>query len=217
MLSWLTRTAQSSIGKKTIMSLTGLALLGFLVAHLLGNLTFYADVDGEAFDHYAETLESNPLLPLAEIGLIVLFVVHIVMALRVTIQNKSARGQGYAVKNTHGGRTTGSRSMIFTGILVLGFLILHLIHFRLQKDDGVSMAALVKHELSQPFGAGAYVVGLLALGIHLSHGFKSALQTLGLNHPKYTPLFEKLGLALAVVITIGFLSFPLVVFFGGNN
>ncbi len=78
------------------------------------------------------------------------------------------------------------------------------------------MAALVREELSKPLGAGAYVVGLLALGIHLSHGFKSALQSLGLNHPKYTPFLEKLGLILAVVLTVGFLSFPLYVFLGGN-
>jgi len=217
MFSWLIRTAQSSIGKKTIMSLSGLALVGFLVAHLLGNLTFYADGSGEAFDHYAETLDSNPLLPLAEVGLLLLFAVHIAMALRVTLQNRAARGRAYAVKATHGGRTPGSRSMILTGIAVLGFLILHLLHFRFQKEDGISMAALVREELSRPLGAGVYVVGLLALGMHLSHGFKSALQTLGLQHPKYTPILEKLGLVLALVLCAGFLTFPLSIYFLGGN
>lgn len=216
MLSWFTRTANSSIGKKALMSLTGLLLIGFLVAHLLGNLTFYADADGELFDTYAHTLESNPLLPLAEAGLIVLFLAHIVMGLRVTAQNKAARGRGYAVKAAHGGRTTGSRSMILTGIVILAFLILHLVHFRLAKEEGDSMAAMVREELSRPFGAGAYVVGLIALGIHLSHAFKSSLQTLGFNHPKYTPLLEKVGTGIALLLTLGFMTFPLIVFFGGN-
>jgi succinate dehydrogenase / fumarate reductase, cytochrome b subunit len=216
MLSWLTRTAQSSIGKKALMSLTGLALIGFLIVHLAGNLTYFADSSGETFDHYAETIESNPLLPLAEGGLIVLFLLHIALAFKVTLQNKAARQNRYAVKASHGGRTTGSRTMIVTGIVILGFLILHLIHFRLQKDSIDSFAAAIKMELSKPLGAGAYVVGILALGIHLSHGFKSAFQTLGLNHPKYTPLIEKLGLLIAVVLTLGFLSFPILIFLGGK-
>ncbi len=216
MLSWLIRTVQSSIGKKALMSLTGLALIGFLFVHLAGNLTYFADSSGETFDHYAETIESNPLLPLAEGGLIVLFLVHIGMAFRVTLQNKAARKHRYAVAASHGGRTAGSRTMVLTGILILAFLILHLIHFRLQKDSIDSFAAAIKMELSKPLGAGAYVIGILALGIHLSHAFKSAMQTLGLNHPKYTPILEKVGLLIAVVLTLGFLSFPILVFMGGK-
>ncbi len=217
MLGWLIRTLHSSIGKKAIMSLTGLALIGFLIAHLAGNLTFFADSEGAAFDHYADTLGSNPLLPIAEIGLTLLFLVHIGMGLRVTLENKKARSKGYMVTKSHGARTPGSRTMVLSGVIVLLFLILHLIHFRLQKADGVSMAALVNYELARPFGASAYVVGILALGLHLSHAFKSALQTLGLNHPKYTPILERLGLALAAVLALGFLAFPLYVFFGGNS
>jgi succinate dehydrogenase / fumarate reductase, cytochrome b subunit len=217
MLSWLTRTARSSIGRKAVVALTGLALIGFLVVHLAGNMTFFADSDGATFDAYADTIGNNPLLPLAEIGLVVLFLVHMGLAVRLTLENKKARSKGYMVSKAHGGRTPGSRTMIFTGVIVLLFVILHLAHFRLQKGDDVSMASLVRFELSRPLGAGAYVVGLLALGLHLSHGFQSSLQTLGLNHPKYTPLVKVLGYGLAGLLTVGFLLFPLTIFFGGNS
>jgi succinate dehydrogenase cytochrome b subunit len=217
MLSWLKRTADSSIGKKVLMALSGLALIGFLIAHLAGNLTFYADSDGAAFDHYAETLESNPLLPLAEFGLLVLFVAHIALGLRVTAQNRDARKSRYAIRTSHGARTPGSSTMILTGLVILVFLVVHLMHFRLQKDDGVSMAGLVYEELSKPLGAGVYVVGMIALAMHVSHAFKSALQTLGLNHPKYTPVLDKVSLGLGVLLGLGFVSFPLYVFFLGGT
>jgi len=217
MLSWLIRIAQSSIGRKAVVALTGLALIGFLIAHLAGNLTYFADSDGAAFDAYAETLGSNPLLPIAEVGLTLLFLVHIGLALRLSMENRKARPQGYQVRGNKGARTPGSRTMVLTGILVLLFLILHIFHFRLQKADGVSMAALVEFELSKPLAATAYVVGILALGLHLSHAFQSALQTLGLNHPKYTPIVRVVGLGLAGVLCLGFLLFPLLVFFGGQQ
>lgn len=217
MLSWLTRTTRSSIGRKAVVALTGLALIGFLIAHLAGNLTYFADSDGTTFDNYADTIGNNPLLPIAEIGLIVLFVVHIGLAIRVTFDNKRARNHGYQVSRSHGGRTLGSRSMIVTGIVVLLFLILHLFHFRFQKADGVSMAALVEFELSKPLAATAYVLGLIALGLHLSHAFQSALQTLGLNHPKYTPIIKVTSIGLAALLSIGFMLFPILVFFGGNS
>jgi succinate dehydrogenase / fumarate reductase cytochrome b subunit len=217
MLGWLIRTASSSIGKKALMALTGLLLIGFLVVHLAGNLTFYMDGDGAAFDSYAETLESNPLLPLAEFGLLVLFVTHIVLALRVTKQNRDARKSRYAVRATAGGSTAGSRSMVITGIVLLVFLVVHIMDFRLQNDGTESMAALVREELSAPLGAGLYAVAMLALGLHVSHAFKSAMQTLGCNHPKYTPLIEKASLGLGIVLGLGFLSFPLVIFFMGGS
>lgn len=217
MIGWLTRTMRSSIGRKALVALTGLALIGFLIAHLAGNLTYFADSDGTAFDNYADTIGNNPLLPIAEIGLIVLFLAHIALAVRLTLENRKARSHGYQVSKSHGARTPGSRTMIYTGILVLLFLILHLFHFRFQKAEGVSMAALVEFELSKPLAATAYVLGLIALGMHLSHGFQSALQTLGLNHPKYTPIVKVASIGLAGVLTIGFLLFPILVFFGGNS
>lgn len=217
MLGWLTRTANSSIGKKVLMALTGLALIGFLIAHLAGNLTFYADSDGAAFDHYAETLDSNPLLPLAEIGLLVLFVAHIALGLRVTAQNRDARKTRYAIRTSHGARTAGSSTMILTGLVILVFLVVHLLHFRLQKAEGVSMAELVYEELSKPLGVSVYVVSMIALTLHVGHAFKSALQSLGFNHPKYTPLLEKVSLGLGVLLGLGFVSFPLYVFFLGGN
>ena len=107
--------------------------------------------------------------------------------------------------------------MMLTGLVILVFLVVHLAHFRLQKAEGVSMAGLVRHELGKPLGAGVYVVGMIALAMHVSHAFQSALQTLGINHPKYTPLARKFSLVLGVVLGLGFATFPLYVFFLGGN
>jgi len=213
MLNWFGRFCSSSIGKKTLMALTGLGLIGFLIAHLAGNLTLFADGDGEAFNHYAEVLESNPLLPIAEIGLLILFVAHIALGLAVSRGNREAREDRYQVRATKGKQTLASGSMLITGLIVGVFLVIHIIDFRVAKlmgDESVQDLALaVKNRLASPAGASIYLVGVISLGVHLSHAFKSAFQTLGVNHPRYSPLIEKVGIGLAVVLFIGFASFPI--------
>jgi len=212
MLSWVGRFLSSSIGKKAAMALTGLGLVGFLVVHLLGNLTLYADDTGEAFNHYAETLEANPFLPVAEIGLALLFAAHIALAVRVTAENREARRQGYRLRASMGERTLASATMIVTGVIVLVFLVVHVADFRIPKLFGRidDLAAAVKLRLASPLGAGIYLVGVGALGIHLAHAFKSAFQSLGLNHPRFTPLIARTSVALAVLLFLGFVSFPVV-------
>ena len=199
---------ESSIGKKIMVALTGILLSGFLITHLAGNLFLFA---GEgAFNHYAEVLESNPLLPAAEIGLLVLFLVHIVLAARATLANRAARPQGYEVYKGKGARTPGSRSMAITGTLILAFLIVHLKTLRFNEDgETAGMYRLTTGLFLNPIYSGFYIASLLALGVHLSHGFQSAFQTLGLNHPRYTPWIKRLGLIFALLITVGFGSMPL--------
>ncbi|MFT5052084.1 MAG: succinate dehydrogenase / fumarate reductase cytochrome b subunit [Chlamydiales bacterium] len=213
MLNWFGRFCSSSIGKKTLMALTGLGLIGFLIAHLAGNLTLFADADGEAFNHYAEVLESNPLLPIAEVGLLILFVAHIALGLAVSRGNREARVDRYQVRADKGKQTLGSRSMLVTGLIIGVFLVVHIIDFRIAKamgDESMNdIAMAVKTRLGSPVGAGIYLVGILSLGVHLSHAFKSAFQTLGVNHPRYSPLIEKVGLGLAVILFLGFASFPI--------
>lgn len=218
MIAWLQKLLGSSLGKKLVMALTGLLLLGFLLAHLAGNLLLYADQDGKAFDGYEHALSSNALLPLAELGLGALFLVHIVQALRVSAENRGARKSGYALDPGHGGRTLGSSTMLITGGVVLVFLVLHLIDFRVGKlsQEEYSMAGMVRSKLGTPLGAGVYLLGMVALGIHLSHGFQSALQTLGVSHPRYTPLARRLCVALAILIALGFASFPIFFLAGGG-
>jgi len=222
MLSWLGRFYSSSIGRKWAMALSGLALIGFLVVHLAGNLTLYADDTGATFRAYERALESQgPLLLVAEAGLLALFVAHIAMGLRVTLQNREARETRYRIRASMGKSTFASRTMIVTGLLIAVFLVIHIIDFRGAKLLGAErvadMAGAVKHRLASPLGAGIYLVGVTALGLHLSHAFQSAFQTLGLSHPKYTPMIEKLGLLIAVLLFVGFASFPIILFISGGG
>lgn len=202
---------RSSIGRKFLMSLTGAGLMGFVLAHLLGNLTLFADSDGGAFDRYAHALESNPLLPLAEAGLVVLFVVHIALGIRLALDNREARPAGYKELAAHGRRSAAALTMPVTGVLVLIFLIVHLIDFRLAGRNPDGLAFMVVERLRTPLAALVYVVGVVALGVHLWHAFQSAFQSLGLFHPRYRELVRNVGRAFAVIVAVGFAAFPVVI------
>lgn len=200
----------SSLGKKAVMAATGLLLVGFLIAHLAGNLTLYADKDGQAFDAYCAKLQSfGPLLLVAEIALALLFAAHVYLGVRLTMENRDARRSAYAIRNTRGKQTLGSSSMFFTGAIVLGFLIKHLVDFRLDGDFHAQPAATVRASFQHPVTVAIYVIGMAALGLHLSHAFRSAFQSLGIHHPRLVPLLERVGLVLAVVLPVGFASMPL--------
>ena len=192
---------RTSVGKKVLMSLTGIALLGFLVVHLAGNTLLYAGDGGEAFDGYANALKSKPLLLYsAEIGLLALFVAHIVLALRLTLENRDARPERYRIRSSHGEKTVGSTSMIVTGSVVLVFLVIHLLDFRLDSRAEDGMYVLVVERLSTFAGFAIYMVGVGALLIHLGHAVRSALQSLGVNHPQYNAVLKIGGRALAVIL-----------------
>jgi succinate dehydrogenase / fumarate reductase cytochrome b subunit len=202
----------SSIGKKLVMALTGLALVGFLIVHLAGNLLLFKGDHGEAFNGYSKTLESNPLLIVAEIGLALLFIAHIYLAFRTTLENREARTQAYSIRSSLGSRTIASSSMFITGAVILGFVIIHLLDFRFRERAPDGLAAMVVRRISQPAGAIIYLVGVVALGIHLSHAVRSALQTLGVNHPRFNPTLRKASLGLALLLLVGFAAFPVVLF-----
>lgn len=205
-MGFICSLVNSSIGKKVMVALAGLLLCGFLLAHLAGN--FLLLVGEGPFNLYAETLEHNPLLPLAEIGLVALFLLHIVVAVTLKLQNKSARPTDYEAAKSKGGRTPGSMSMAVSGTLILAFLIVHLKTFKFAEDPE-GLFRLVMSSFQNKGYTLFYVVAMSALGLHLSHGFQSAFQTLGLNHPKYTPLIKMAGLAFAVLIGAGFSFLPL--------
>ncbi|MFI5361167.1 MAG: succinate dehydrogenase cytochrome b subunit [Elusimicrobiota bacterium] len=200
---------ESSIGKKIVVALAGLLLCGFLITHLAGNLFLF--VGGSAFNRYAEILESNPLLPLAEGGLFALFLIHIALSVRARLANMAARPVGYEVAADKGARTPGSRTMAVGGSLILLFIIVHVatIKYQVGGSKGPTLFDHVTGWFANPLYAGFYVLALVGVGLHLSHGVQSAFQTLGVNHPRYTPIVKKLGLAFAVVMTLAFASMPI--------
>ena len=177
------------------------------------------DVDdtGETFDSYAHALESNPLLPLVELGLLALFVFHIGLAIKLQMENRAARGSNYVARGDHGQKTPASSSMLFTGIATLAFLILHLTDFRFAKEEGQSLAAMMRDVLSSPLHASAYVAFVCLLTVHLAHGFQSAFQSLGLSHPRFTPVLKKASIGLAVALGLGFASFPVIIMLAGGD
>ncbi len=199
----------SSVGKKIVMGLTGLLLVGFLVEHLHGNLKLFEDRTGEAFDGYVAFLQGfGPLLVLAEIGLAGLFLVHVYLAFRLTLENLHARRTRYVIRNSRGASTLGSLSMFYTGALILGYLIKHLYDFRFDSRFFEDPDALVKGTLSQTGPALVYLVAAIAVGVHLSHGFRSAFQSLGISHPRLNVFLVRAGLVASILFAIGFASFP---------
>lgn len=219
MLSWIGRYLNSSIGKKTNMAISGLLLVGFLIAHLSGNLLLTAGDEGAKFDGYAQKLHDlGPLLYVAEMILLGLFVVHIGFGLRATWENRRARPGKYAVNASHGERTFASSTMAITGLIVLVFMVLHLIDFRFDSDfkglfkgdnHGIGAADFVLAELAEPVHAVIYLVGVLALTIHLSHAIQSAFQTLGLRHPNLFGPLRVAALGLTIVLGLGFAALPI--------
>ncbi|MCA9050373.1 MAG: succinate dehydrogenase cytochrome b subunit [Planctomycetaceae bacterium] len=213
MIGPLVKVYSTSVGQKILMALTGLALCGFLVAHLAGNLLLFG---GETpFNEYAEKLHSTgPLLAVAETGLFAVFALHLLLAMSTTAMSRQARKGDYAVKDSKqrifilpGGGASGW--MLVTGVLVLVFLVLHIIDMKLNLrgfEGGDNKFVHVRNVLADPIVFVVYLVGLIALGIHLSHGVKSALQSLGINHTRWNDLICVLGLVFAWAVAAGFLS-----------
>lgn len=219
---WGIRFIASTVGQKILMGITGLGLCGFLVAHLSGNLLMYHDPlfkdGGKHYNEYAHFLHSSELLPLAEAGLFGMIVLHLILAVTTARANTNARGsQGYAEKQTK--QKLGMlffaphNVMVLTGIIVFGFLCVHLsdmkFELRNQVPAGTEPFKHAVHVLKDDFSAVVYVVGSLVLGVHLAHGFQSAFRSIGFAHPKYSPFLGKLSIVFAIVIAIGFASLPI--------
>lgn len=195
----------SSIGKKVIMSLTGLGTLAFLITHLGGNLFIYGGRD--AFDAYAHHLHAFPLLPVFQKGLHAIVTLHILFGGIITIHNMKSRQTRYAVKKSAGGSNIASSTMIFSGSAILIFMVLHIVTV---KANAAHLGAYdrVLHILSQPWGAAVYMLGIWALGLHLFHGAASTLQSLGLNNTKYQNCIKYTGRFAALALTAAFSSIP---------
>lgn len=202
----------SSIGRKQIMAVTGLGLCGFLVAHLLGNFSLL--VGPEAFNFYAHTLTKNKtLLYIAEAGLLAMFLTHILLAFKLTWENKKARDVRYHTKKKTGrGETFASATMPYTGIIILIFLVLHLLNLKFGTNyttylDGEQVRDLYKTTIeyfASPLNVAWYLFSMIAIAFHTGHGFQSTFQSLGINHPKYTPAIKKISCAYAFIVSVGF-------------
>jgi succinate dehydrogenase / fumarate reductase, cytochrome b subunit len=207
-MHWLVDTIKSSVGKKLLMSITGLCFCGFLAGHLGGNLTVYGGK--EMFLSYAEHLHSlGVLLKFAEWGLLTFALIHVITGLTLFYQNYKARPMRYKVNKWAGGRTLGSATMPYTGILLLLFVIMHLSNFHFVDKTDTTIYAIVSKAFDNPVYVLIYTAAMVVAGIHVSHGFWSAFQTLGANHPKYMPIIQTLSLIFAVIVTIGFGALPI--------
>ena len=203
----------SSVGKKQIMALTGLGLIGFTATHLLGNFLIFLGAD--AFNFYAHTLTSNKLIYVAEAGLLGMFLLHIILAVLTKVENSNARPVKYYIKTKTGrGETFASKTMPITGFIILIFLVLHLINFKYGTHyettlDGQTIRDLYRTVIeyfANPLYVVWYVFAMLTLGLHTSHGFQSAFQSWGIRHPKYTPAIELLSIAYGLFVAVGFSS-----------
>jgi succinate dehydrogenase / fumarate reductase cytochrome b subunit len=205
-MTWFHKTFSTSIGKKQLMAVTGLALTLFLVVHLAGNLLIFLGPD--AFNGYARRLEESPLLIPAEVGLLLVFAAHVVLAIAVTVGNRRARLARYAMKAREGGKTIASSTMLLSGSIILVFIVIHLINFKFASREGTTLYGLVLDKFhSLPYVLG-YVAAMFVLAVHIGHGFQSAFRTLGLVHPKYTPAVTWAGKALMVAFFVGYASIP---------
>ena len=206
-MNWLVKTFTSSIGKKLLMAITGLSFCAFLAAHLIGNLTVYAGRD--AFNSYAKHLHSlGPLITVAEIGLLFFGIIHVVTGFFLFFQNIASRPTRYAVNKNAGGRTLGSATAPYTGLILIAFITFHLINFHFIDKTNTTIFQIVQDAFSRPAYIIIYVFAVIAAALHVSHGFWSAFQTLGSNHPKYMPFIRTVGIAFSLIIGLGFGFIP---------
>lgn len=211
----------TTVGYKIVTALTGLGLFAFLVGHLSGNLLYFAGDD--VLNSYATKLQSlGILLWVARLGLLGLIVTHIVMTIRLRIRNNLA-ATGHYAKRGYQISTPSSRGMIYSGSLILAFVVFHLAHFTFGWINPEAHAVVdeqgrrdVYFMIQAAFGklgiVAIYLVGLAAIGSHLKHALYSVLRTLGLLRSEQSPKVQALVVLIAVLITAGFLSIPLSIY-----
>jgi succinate dehydrogenase / fumarate reductase, cytochrome b subunit len=210
----------STVGRKQMMAIAGLGLCGFVLVHAAGNMLLFKSA--QAYNLYSHALVTNPLIYLAEAGLLGLFLIHIVFGLGLTIRNYASRPVTYA-KMASGEKSTSlvTKTMWMQGLVILIFVVLHLVTFKFGTEydvvyDNVKMRdlfRLVQEVFQSPLYVGWYIFSVTMLTFHLSHGFYSALQTLGLQHPKYTPATKVFSVLYGIFIGAMFISQPLYMLF----
>lgn len=207
----------STLGKKVVMGLTGLIMVGFLVAHMVGNLQAF--LGPEKLDAYGAMLHGplHEVVLLSRAVLLLAVVLHIITAYQLTMLDRSARPAAYARKVPQAA-TLASRTLRVGGVLLLVFIFFHLLHFTVGSVHPDFIEGRVFHNLvsglSQPVVALFYIVAMLSLGLHLFHGAWSSFRTLGLSQASPHPLQRPVALGLALVLWLGFTVIPVAVLLG---
>ncbi len=217
---------QSQVGRKILTGLTGFLLVFFIIFHLAGNLAIFGDPN--AMNSYSQFLHDlGPLLWVARIGLLLIFVIHAYIGISIWFNKRKARPQQYKVYSSKGGPSKqglSSRSMAFTGIVLLIFVVVHINTFALGDMDTVMLDGRATHDVKtlvidtfqNPIYAFGYTIVMILLGAHLGHGIWSAFTSLTLRSKKASATIYTIGVVVAVLLAIGFLFIPLYIYFGGG-
>lgn len=218
-MTWFQRTLNSSVGGKYVVAITGLGLVGFLLAHLAGNLLIF--VGPEAMYEYAKGLRQYPaLLWIMRGGLLLMTMLHVSFAIKANLRNKAARPIPYASK-VFIKASLPSRTMVLTGLLVMAYVAFHLAHFTFRVTseqigtyEPFDCYHMVIASFQDPLVACTYIAAMIVLGFHLTHGVSSLFQSLGINHDKYNPALRALGPIVGIVIPAIYISIPVSILLG---
>jgi succinate dehydrogenase cytochrome b subunit len=219
-MSTFRRVFSSTVGTKLLIGLTGLGLFAYLILHLVGNALIFAGP--ETFNEYSHRLISNPLVVPVEVGLLLVFLLHVYKAFTNYLGNRGARPVGYQMKKYAGHtsrKSVASSTMIWSGVVIATFVIIHVKQFKFgawyQTVSANPIRDLARTEFevfSQPAWVVFYVVATLIVGLHLRHGISSSFQSLGLDHPVYTRRLAIWGIVFAVIIGGGLACIPVWVY-----
>lgn len=222
-MSWFASYVRSSVGAKQLMAISGLALLGFALFHMIGHWGMFAGQN--SYNAYADFLQNlGGLKWLARGGLLAVFIAHVATGIQLAMANRAARPVPYEMyKST--ASTPSSRSMRLTGLAILAFVVYHLVHFtfgQIQPEYFHIRDELGRYDAYSMFVRGfqnpaifaSYLVAVALFSTHLAHGASSWLQTLGLRHPKYDGVFGKLGPAISAVLLLGYMAPPVAILLG---
>lgn len=228
-MGWFTNTFSTTIGKKVLMSITGIFIILFLIVHLAGNLQLLIQDGGKSFNQYSHFMGNNGLIQTVSRINFALIFLHILYSVILTRKNKGARELNYDVNISSKNTSWASRNMGILGALILVFLVIHLRKFWYVFKFGEvptvtygdttmpNYFMVVNEAYTHWYYVLFYVISMGIIGFHLIHGFQSAFQTLGINHKKYTPIIKNIGLGYSIVIPLGFAIIPVIMFLRNLN
>ena len=219
-MNMLLRLVTSSLGKKFLVAVTGAGLFLFVIGHLVGNLQIF--LGPESINRYGHFLQTTPeILWPARVGLLAFVIIHIWTSIALTLENRAARATPYEVKEVVAA-SLASRTMIWSGLIILAFVLFHLAHYTLlivhpefrdlhDANGWHDIYQMMILGFSNGWVSGFYVLAIGLLCIHLSHGVGAMFQTLGLKNEAYALIIDRCAVVIAVVIFLGYISIPLAV------
>lgn len=223
-MSWIAEALTSSVGRKLIMALTGFFLILFLVVHLSGNFQLLLNDGGEQFNKYAHFMGHNPLIQTVSVLNFAFILLHTITSLLLTKRNQEARPVRYYAVRMQRSSSWASRNMGVLGTIIFVFLAVHLSNFWFKMKFGAvpyveydgaqykDLYTVVKTAFQVEWIVAIYVLSMVALGYHLSHGFMSAFRTLGFYNRKYNGFIKAFGLLFSVAIALGYAVIPMIMY-----